>query len=299
MGLRIARDAMSRIFVQRCFYLFVMLMALDHRGAVPAATRRPVASSPTPSTRSSSSRRWRRSAARCCRSAWWCCWPCPTLGFQWLGDRSRAIRTWLARSWEIGAALYFVTLVYLLRYVFQPEVMTADKLFGAAAAYLMIGVLWAYLYALVELLLSEFVHWSPGSAATLAFYDGLYLSITVLTSTGFGDITPLSRQARRRSAWCEQITGALFVAILIARLAGVYPPLRPGSPRWRSSLEHALLRQELLQHLQAHVGVVDLEHALLDRQRQRQELRQPVADPRRVVVVALRGKVAAAPRAWR
>jgi hypothetical protein len=45
----------------------------------------------------------------------------------------------------------------------------------------------------------------------------------VLTSTGFGDIVPLSPQAR---AVCivEQLTGALFVAILIARLAGVYPP---------------------------------------------------------------------------
>jgi hypothetical protein len=45
----------------------------------------------------------------------------------------------------------------------------------------------------------------------------------VLTSTGFGDITPLTRAARG-VCMLEQITGALFVAILIARLAGVYPP---------------------------------------------------------------------------
>ena len=47
--------------------------------------------------------------------------------------------------------------------------------------------------------------------------------MTVLTSTGFGDITPLARQARSVCV-VEQIAGALFVAILIARLAGVYPP---------------------------------------------------------------------------
>ena len=45
----------------------------------------------------------------------------------------------------------------------------------------------------------------------------------MLTSTGFGDIAPLSRQARS-VCMVEQIGGALFVAILIARLAGVYPP---------------------------------------------------------------------------
>ncbi|HEV8500735.1 MAG TPA: potassium channel family protein, partial [Casimicrobiaceae bacterium] len=55
------------------------------------------------------------------------------------------------------------------------------------------------------------------------YADALYFSLTVLTSTGFGDIAPLTRQARG-VCMVEQITGALFVAILIARLAGVYPP---------------------------------------------------------------------------
>jgi hypothetical protein len=62
-----------------------------------------------------------------------------------------------------------------------------------------------------------------GTAGRLVFVDGLYLSMTVLTSTGFGDITPLTRQARG-VCMIEQISGALFIAILIARLAGVYPP---------------------------------------------------------------------------
>ena len=49
-------------------------------------------------------------------------------------------------SWAFASALYSSpTLIYLLRYVFQQAVMTADRLWGAAAAYLLIGVLWAYL----------------------------------------------------------------------------------------------------------------------------------------------------------
>jgi len=62
-----------------------------------------------------------------------------------------------------------------------------------------------------------------GQPGRLVYADALYLSVTVLTSTGFGDITPLTRAARG-ICMIEQITGALFVAILIARLAGVYPP---------------------------------------------------------------------------
>ena len=45
----------------------------------------------------------------------------------------------------------------------------------------------------------------------------------MLTSTGFGDIAPLIRQARGLVV-VEQVVGALFLAVLIARLAGVYPP---------------------------------------------------------------------------
>jgi hypothetical protein len=129
----------------------------------------------------------------------------------------------LAMSWGFGAALYAVTVTYLLRYVFQPEVMTTDKLYGAAAAYLMLGVLWSYVYSIVDYVYPRSFS-VGGQPAPLPPIDSLYFSFTVLTSTGFGDIVPLARQAR---AICvvEQLTGALFLAILIARLAGVYPPL--------------------------------------------------------------------------
>lgn len=55
----------------------------------------------------------------------------------------------LALSWVFGAGAYFITICYLLVYVFQQAVITQDKLYGAAAGYLMLGVLWSYFYALV------------------------------------------------------------------------------------------------------------------------------------------------------
>ena len=75
----------------------------------------------------------------------------------------------LAESWMFSGALYFITTAYLLRYVFQPRVMTQDKLFGAAAAYLMLGVMWAYCVRDRRVLLSEFVpRWwgNPASSTT-------------------------------------------------------------------------------------------------------------------------------------
>ncbi|MFO1397937.1 MAG: ion channel [Burkholderiales bacterium] len=222
MALRTARDAMSRIFFQRCFYLFVMLMAL-----IVMAPFLPGTPTGRIVTNFINAFVVVATVAAVGRSTYSftlvLLLAIPTLGFQWLGI-DEAEPYWLVRSWVAGALLYFATLVYLLRYVFQRDVMTADKLFGAAAGYLMLAILWAYLYAIIEYAYPR-SFLVAGQASGLEFYDGLYFSMTVLTSTGFGDIVPLSRPAR---AVCmvEQVTGALFVAILIARLAGVYPPQR-------------------------------------------------------------------------
>jgi len=225
MAIHRARHALGRIFFQRCFYLFVVLLALISlvpfiepttlgRTATALLNALVVVAAVAAVGRSVLSFIVALLLA------------IPAVYFNWIGVATGET-TAIAMAWAFGAGLYAVTIVYLLIFVFQPDVMTADKLYGAAAAYLMIGVLWAHLYALVD-------HFYPGSftaSATLTarkVVDLLYFSFTVLTSTGFGDIVPLTPQAR---AVCvlEQLIGALFVAILIARLAGVYPPRRRGA----------------------------------------------------------------------
>ena len=126
-------------------------------------------------------------------------------------------------STGVGAAFYFLTVSYLLTYVARRDVMTLDKLYGAAAAYLMLGLLWYFFYFI---LLSFY----PGALAAAGtpitkpmISEVLYFSFTVLTSTGFGDIVPVHPVARMMCV-LEQVTGALFIAILIARLASTYLP---------------------------------------------------------------------------
>ena len=59
----------------------------------------------------------------------------------------------------------------------------------------MIGVFWAYLYAIIGFFYPQ-SYMPVGQPGRLVYADALYLSITVLTSTGFGDVTPLTRPAR-------------------------------------------------------------------------------------------------------
>ena len=122
-----------------------------------------------------------------------------------------------------GAAFFFVVTVYLIAYVFRRDVLTIDKLYGAAAAYLLLGVMWTYFYWILLIV-------SPG-ALTLggepminaAPSTMLYFSFVTLTATGMSDIMPVDPVARMVCA-LEMITGVLFIAVLIARLASSYSP---------------------------------------------------------------------------
>jgi hypothetical protein len=55
----------------------------------------------------------------------------------------------------------------------------------------------------------------------LSWVELMYFSFTVLTSTGFGEITPATSMARSLIV-IEQIVGVMYVAFLIARLANLY-----------------------------------------------------------------------------
>jgi len=225
MPIRKAHAAMGKVFFHRCFYLFLALILL-----IPCS----LLVEPTPLGRMLVNIvnvfLMLSVAAAVGRSIWSfvlvLLLAAPYAVFHWRsldGQHSEASLLALV----FGFVLYIVTLGYLLRYVFRREVMTTDKLFGAAAAYLLSGVLWAYIYALIDYLCPHSFLVS-GAVVKLSTPEVLYFSFTVLTSTGFGDIIPLTPPARA-ACILEQAAGALFVAILIARLVGVYAPRLRGA----------------------------------------------------------------------
>ncbi len=144
----------------------------------------------------------------------------PTLGLQIMALQS-GLPGHFALTWGFGAAFYAFTIAHLLHYVLRRDRMTADKLYGAVAAYIMIAVFWAYLYGVLQ-------YFYPGSFAyhggikTLNLADLIFYSFTVLTTAGFGDVTAVLIQSRFATIF-EAVMGVMYVAILIARLTGVYP----------------------------------------------------------------------------
>lgn len=98
--------------------------------------------------------------------------------------------------------------------VFREGPITNQRLQGAVAVYLLIGLMWAFAYSLVDLL-----HAGAFAPATgpRDFAHFVYFSFVALTTVGFGDITPLHPLARSLVT-IEALIGQLFPAILLARL---------------------------------------------------------------------------------
>jgi hypothetical protein len=131
---------------------------------------------------------------------------------------------WLRPATLIATAAFMGAITAaLLRYVLDWQPITTDKVFGAVAAYVLIAFTFACLFGLLQQV-------QPG-----AFYAGavhapddrldwaamMYFSFTVLTSTGFGEITPVTGMARALIV-IEQVLGVMYVAFLVARLANLY-----------------------------------------------------------------------------
>ena len=61
----------------------------------------------------------------------------------------------------------------------------------------------------------------PGGTPETEALHMLYYSYVTLTTLGYGDVLPLTLTARIWSA-AEAVTGVLYLAVLVARLVGMY-----------------------------------------------------------------------------
>ena len=148
----------------------------------------------------------------------------PAAVFQMLGLALHDAR-YMILSQAFAAGFYFITVSYLLLYALRREVLTMDKLYGAAAGYLMMGMMWAYFYDLLLWIHPGALTMNGEPLISAEPSTMLYFSFVTLTATGMSDILPVAPMARILCLF-EMVTGVLFIAVLIARLASQYPPRR-------------------------------------------------------------------------
>jgi hypothetical protein len=118
----------------------------------------------------------------------------------------------------LGGLLLAYTAAIILLYLFREDRITGDMIMGAICAYFLMGLIWAFLYSILEF-------FEPGSfqmpAGPISQSTFTYYSYVTLTTLGYGEITPISTPARS-FAILEAMMGQLYLAVLIARLVGTH-----------------------------------------------------------------------------
>ncbi len=95
------------------------------------------------------------------------------------------------------------------------------RIMGACGSFLMLGLVFSQAYRLLALYLphSFAVGGTPADASAIE-HRFTYFSFITLTSTGYGDVTPVHPYVRSLATF-EAIVGQLYIAVLIARLIGL------------------------------------------------------------------------------
>ena len=126
----------------------------------------------------------------------------------------------LPYSSALEAILYFYAAGALIAYMLADHVITRDELFAVGATFTLVAWAFAYSYTVCQAI-------EPGSFIAAidpeqqrSWMELLFLSFTVLTSTGLSDVTPVKPFARSL-VMIEQLAGLAYVAMVVSRLVGL------------------------------------------------------------------------------
>ena len=125
---------------------------------------------------------------------------------------SPALAVW--REWALLVILVLLAVV-VLAHTLRRGSVSYQRIVGAIAGYVLLGLAWASAYELVAL-------GDPGAFSGATVSQGgmrslVYYSFVTLTTMGYGDIAPIHPIARSLAV-AEALTGQLYIAIVLARL---------------------------------------------------------------------------------
>jgi hypothetical protein len=117
-------------------------------------------------------------------------------------------------------AVSFVSPVLLIVAIVRRQRIDVQALLAALSIYVLLGVTFATGFGIDALVERQAVLRSAAGAADGTFADQLYFSFITLSTTGYGDIAPVSGTARA-IALVEAVGGQLYLLTAVAAIVGI------------------------------------------------------------------------------
>jgi len=129
---------------------------------------------------------------------------------------------------HVTVALIIAAPGVILYRIFRHPVINIETILGAIDAYLLLGISFAALYRMLDTIDAPF--FAQGAASGVKY---LYFSFVVITTLGFGDLTPRTDMGRVIVS-IEALLGQIFlvtvVAVLVSNLGGAARRSRATAP---------------------------------------------------------------------
>lgn len=118
--------------------------------------------------------------------------------------------------------LYIYAIILIIPYLIGAKKVGSEEIYGAISLYFLLGLTWATIYQELEWFYPnslQFIGYHE-SNPVLIWSDYLFFSFTTLTTLGYGDIIPVTSNARS-FAIIETTTGVIFLTVMVARIIGL------------------------------------------------------------------------------
>ena len=126
----------------------------------------------------------------------------------------------LPYSSAFEAVLYFYAAGALIRQIVEDHVVTRDELFAVGAIFTLVAWAFAYTFTVCQAIEPGSFTAAVDASGDRSWMELLFLSFTVLSSTGLSDVVPVEPFARSL-VMIEQVAGLAFIAGVVSYLVAL------------------------------------------------------------------------------
>jgi hypothetical protein len=126
----------------------------------------------------------------------------------------------LPYSSAFEAVLYFYAAAALIRQITADHIVTRDELFAVGAIFTLVAWAFAYMFTVCQAIEPGSFTAAEHAASDRTWMELLFLSFTVLSSTGLSDVVPVEAFARGL-VMLEQLVGVAFIAGVVSYLVAL------------------------------------------------------------------------------
>ena len=123
--------------------------------------------------------------------------------------------------------MYFYTAIGLVMYMFNDHIITRDELYASAATFTVLAWGFALAYSVCQQIYPGSITGVVNPEQARTWVDLIFVSFSILSSTGYGDIM-LVHPVAKVIGTIQMFIGLMYMALIVSRLISLTATVRRG-----------------------------------------------------------------------